>query len=67
MGTKDVTTTTNIPHCPMRQNLGPMIIECHDYLKITMQDHLNDTTTYKSLMSIEIECYASEIWKHILA
>ena len=52
---------------PCDKNLGPTIIECHDYLKITMWDHLNNTTTYKSLTSIEIECYALEIWKHILA
>ena len=32
-----------------------------------MQDHLNDTTTYKSLMPSETERYASEIWKNILA
>ena len=51
---------------PCDKNLGPAIVECHDYLKIAMQDHLNNTTTYKSLMSIEIECYTSEIWKHIL-
>ena len=34
---------------PCNKNLGPVIIECHDYLKITMRDHLNDTTTYKLL------------------
>ena len=33
---------------PCDKNLGPAIIECHDYLKIAMRDHLNDTTTYKS-------------------
>ena len=32
-----------------------------------MQDHLNDTTTYKSLTSIETERYASKVQKHILA
>ena len=52
---------------PCDKNLGPAIIERHDYLKIAMWDHLNDTTTYKSLMSSEIECYASEIRKQILA
>ena len=46
---------------PCNKNLGPAIIECHDYLKAAMCDHLNDTTTYKSLTSTEIECYASEI------
>ena len=46
---------------PCDKNLGPAIIERHDYLKIAMQDHLDDTTTYKSLMSIETECYASEV------
>ena len=49
----------------MRQNLGPAIIKCHDYLKIAMWDHLNGTTTYKSLTSIETERYTSEIQKHI--
>ena len=29
------------------KNLGPTIIERHDYLKIAMRDHLSDTTTYK--------------------
>ena len=52
---------------PCYKNLGPAIIECHNYLKIAMRDHLNDTTTYKSLTSIKIECYTSEIRKHILA
>ena len=52
---------------PCDKNLGPTIIEHHDYLKIAMRDHLNDTTTYKSLTSIETECYTSEIRKHILA
>ena len=52
---------------PCNKNLGPAIIECHDYLKIAMQDHLNDTTTYKSLTLIETEHYASEVRKHILA
>ena len=42
-------------------NLGPAIIECHDYLKIAMRDHLQDTTTYKSLMTSETDCYSSEI------
>ena len=46
---------------PCDKNLGPAIIECHDYLEIAMQDHLNDTTTYKLLTSIETECYASEV------
>ena len=48
------------------KNLGPSIIECHDYLKIAMRDHLNDTTTYKSLSSSEMECYTSEIQKTLL-
>ena len=52
---------------PCDKNLGPTIIEHHDYLKIAMWDHLNDTTTYKLLMSIETEHYASEVQKHILA
>ena len=46
---------------PCDKNLGPVITKCHDYLKIAMQDHLNDTTTYKSLMSSEMECYTSKI------
>ena len=52
---------------PCDKNLGPAIIECHDYLRIAMWDHLNDTTTYKLLMSIETDCYTLEIQKHILA
>ena len=53
-----------IAHCD--KNLGPAIIERHDYLKIVMKDHLNDTTTYKSLSTSEIDCYSSEINKNIL-
>ena len=51
---------------PCNKNLGPTIIKCHDYLKIAMRDHLNDTTTYKSLMSSETNRYALEIRKQIL-
>ena len=46
---------------PCEKNLGPAIIEQHDYLKIAMRDHLSDTTTYKSLLTSEINCYSSEI------
>ena len=51
---------------PCDKNLGPAIIERHDYLKIAMWDHLSDTTTYKSLTTSEIDRYFSEIKKHIL-
>ena len=51
---------------PYDKNLGPAIIERHDYLRIAMRDHLSDTTTYKSLTTSEIDCYSSEIKKHIL-
>ena len=34
---------------PCDKNLGPAIIEHHDYLKIAMRDKLNNTTTYKLL------------------
>ena len=46
---------------PCDKNLGPAIIERHDYLKIVMRDHLSDTTTYKSLSTSEIDRYSSEI------
>ena len=46
---------------PCDKNLGPAIIEHHDYLKIAMRDHLSDTTTYKSLSTSEIDRYLSEI------
>ena len=46
---------------PCDKNLGPAIIKCQDYLKIAMWDHLNDTTTYKSLTSSETDHYSSEI------
>ena len=49
---------------PCDKNLGPAIIECHDYLKIAMRDHLSDTTTYKSLSTSEIDRYSSEIKKY---
>ena len=45
---------------PCNKNLGPAIIERHDYLKIAMQDHLNDTTTYKLLTSSETDCYTTK-------
>ena len=51
---------------PCDKNLGPTIIERHDYLKIAMRDHLSDTTTYKSLATSEIDHYSSDIKKHIL-
>ena len=46
---------------PRDKNLGPAIIERHEYLKIAMRDDMNDTTTYKSLTSIEIKGNALEI------
>ena len=52
---------------PCNTNLGPAIIKYHDYLKIAMRDHLNDTTTYKSLTTSETYCYALGIKKEILA
>ena len=51
---------------PCDKNLGPAIIERHDYLKIAMRDHLSDTTTYKSLTTSEIDRYSSDIIKNIL-
>ena len=51
---------------PCDKNLGPAIIERHDYLKIAMRDHLSNTTTYKSLTTSEIDRYSSEIKKYIL-
>ena len=50
---------------PYDKNLGPAIIERHDYLKIAMRDHLSDTTTYISLTTNEIDRYSLEI-KNIL-
>ena len=52
---------------PCDENLGPVIIECHDYLKIAMRDHLSDTTTYKSLTTSETDRYSSEIKNMSLA
>ena len=51
---------------PCDKNLGPAIIECTDYLKIAMRDHLSNITTYKSLSTSEIDRYSSEINKNIL-
>ena len=51
---------------PCDKNLGPAIIERHDYLKIAMRDHLSDTTTFKSLTTSEIDRYSSDVKKHIL-
>ena len=48
---------------PCDKNLGPAIIERHDYLKIAMRDHLNRTTTYKLLNPSEIERSATTIKK----
>ena len=62
----NVTTTANVLIVPCDKNLGPAIIERHDYLKIAMRDHLSDTTTYKSLTTSEIDRYSSDITKNIL-
>ena len=48
------------------KNLGPAIIERHNYLKIAMRNHLSDTTTYKSLTTSEIDRYSLDITKNIL-
>ena len=52
---------------PCDKNLGPAIIEHHDYLKIAMRDHMNDTTTYKLLTLSETDCYALEVRRQIIA
>ena len=52
---------------PCDKNLGPAIIERHDYLKIAMRDHLNDTTTYKLLNPSEIKCTSTIVKKKIFA
>ena len=46
---------------PCDKNLGPAIIQRHDYLKIAMRDHLSDTTTYKSQSTSEVNRYSCEI------
>ena len=46
---------------PCDMNLGPAIIERHDYLKIAIRDYLSNTTTYKSLTTSEIDRYLSDI------
>ena len=46
---------------PNDKNVGPAIIQRHDYLKNAMRDQLSDTTTYKSLSTSEINRYSSEI------
>ena len=51
---------------PCDKNLGPAIIESHDYLKIAMRDCLNDTTTYKLLNPSEIERSATTVKKSIV-
>ena len=51
---------------PCNKILGPAIIKHHDCLKITMRDHLQDTTTHKTISQGKHECYASEIHKSIL-
>ena len=51
---------------PCDKNLGPAIIEHHDYLKIAMRDHLNNTTTYKLLNPSEIKHTAIIVKKILL-
>ena len=51
---------------PCDKNLGPAIIERHDYLKIAMRDHLKDTTTYKLLNPSEIQWTTTIAKKHIV-
>ena len=61
----NATTTTDIPDCPMRQKPGPCN---HRMPRLPKnQDHLNDTTTYKSLTTSETDHYLLEIKKQILA
>ena len=44
--------STRTANCPMRQESGPAIIEREQYIKLTIQDHLGDRTTYKPLTRI---------------
>ena len=39
--------------CPCDKNLGPAIIECHNYINIAMRDHLLDGRTYQPLSNAD--------------
>lgn len=47
--------------CPCDKNLGPAIIERHDYLRIAFKDHLNDKRTYRLLSTSESKTVNSQM------
>ena len=46
--------------CPYDKNLGPAIIEQHDYISIAMRDHLLDGRTYRRLL--DADCINHKQW-----
>ena len=51
--------------CPCDKNLGPAIIERHNYINIAMRDHLLDGRTYRRLSDVDCinhkQCLKNEI------
>ena len=43
------------------KNLGPAIIERHEYIKLVFKDHLSDTNTYRQLSEPEAQLHAQRI------
>ena len=51
--------------CPCDKNLGPAIIERHDYIKIAMRDHLLDGRTYRRLSKTDCDNHKTRLTKEV--
>ena len=53
--------------CPCDKNLGPAIIERHNYINITMRDHLLDGCTYRLLSNADCANHKQRLENEIKA
>ena len=53
--------------CPCNNNLGPPIIEHHNYIKIAMRDHLLDGHTYRPLSNADCTNHKQRLENEIKA
>ena len=51
--------------CPCDKNVGPAIIERHDYIKIAMRDHLLDGRTYRRLSKTDCDNHKTRLTKEV--
>ena len=51
--------------CPCDKNLGPAIIERHNYIKIAMRDHLLDGRTYRRLSKTDCDNHKTRLTKEV--